>query len=41
VQQHIGVAVSDQMQFVGQIDAAQPQRTTRGQPMRVMSDSDP
>ncbi len=41
VQQHVGVAVANGRAIVGDIDAAQSQRSTGRQPMRIVSDSNP
>ena len=41
VQQGVAVAVADRLPIVGNIDAAQPQRPARLQPMQVVSDSYP
>ena len=40
MQQHVGVAVADRLPVVRDVDAAQPQRPARREPMRVVSDSD-
>ena len=41
VQQHVGVAVPDQVPVVRHLDAAQQQRSAIRQPMRVVPNSDP
>ena len=39
MQQDIGVAVADRVLVVGNVDAADPQRASLRQPMRVMAKS--
>ena len=41
VQQYVGVAVTDGMSIVRNVDAAQPQRPTRRQAVRIMANSNP
>ena len=41
MQQHVGIAVADQLQVTGHVDAAQPQRPARLAAMRVFADPDP
>jgi hypothetical protein len=40
VQQHVGIAMADQLAVVRNIDPPQPQWTSRPQPMRIVPDSD-
>jgi hypothetical protein len=40
VQEHVGIAVSDQLPIVGDVDPTQSQRAARAEPVRVVSDSD-
>lgn len=39
VQQHVGIAVTQQMAIVGDFNATQPQGTTAGQTMCIVPDS--
>jgi hypothetical protein len=39
VQQHVAIAVAEQLPVMRDVDAAQPQRTAPSQPVRVVSDS--
>jgi hypothetical protein len=40
VQQHVRIAVSDRMAIVRQVDSTDSQRSTFGQPMRVVANAD-
>ena len=39
MQQHVGIAVTDQMPVVRDLDSSQPQRPTAGKPMGVVADA--
>ena len=41
MQQHVGVAVADELPVVRHVDAAQPQRPARRGAVRVFADADP